>query len=186
MKKLFKAIAGFFCFIPCVNNYYRKWQLFGRVPFGLIMVNNIHRKIYRINSRVKFPIHFTSRVIGFDRMELSYDPTTIGSFVLSGGCYFQALNGIRIGKNFLFAPGVKLISSNHDISDKKQVEKAPPIVIGDNVWLGANVIILPGITIGNNVVIGAGSVVTKPIPDNVTVAGNPARILNTLNENGSE
>ncbi len=149
---------------------------------GLLIMSWIHRKIFRINSRAKFPLHFTSRIIGMKNIKLSYDPTTIGSFALSGACYFQALNGIELGKNFLFAPGIKLISSNHDFEDKSVISKAPPIKIGDNVWLGANVIILPGISIGSNVIIGAGSVVTKSFPDNVVIAGNPAKVLKS-NEN---
>lgn len=52
-----------------------------------------------------------------------------------------------------------------------------PIVIGDNVWIGGGVIIMPGVTIGNNVVIGAGSVVTKDIPDHVVAYGNPCRVM---------
>ena len=52
-----------------------------------------------------------------------------------------------------------------------------PITIGDNVWFGGNCVVLPGVTIGNNVVVGAGSVVTKDIPDNAVVAGNPAKII---------
>lgn len=112
---------------------------------------------------------------------MSFDPTTVGSFALSGDCYFQALNGIELGKNFLFAPGVKLISSNHDFADKSLVAKADPIRIGDNVWLGAGAIVLPGVSIGSNVVVGAGSVVTKSFPDNVVIAGNPARIIRENN-----
>ena len=88
-----------------------------------------------------------------------------------------------MGKNFLFAPGVKLISSNHDIEDKSKIAKAEPIIIGDNVWLGANVIILPSVTIGSNVVVGAGSVVTKSFPDDVIIAGNPAKILKQIKDN---
>ena len=150
---------------------------YGRVPLGLIRKNNFNRRFFHLNKDVNFPIHFTSQIIGFKNMELSYDPTTIGSFVLSGGCYFQALNGIKLGKNFLFAPGVKLISSNHGIENKQEIEKAPPIIIGDNVWLGANVIILPGVKLGNNLVVGAGSVVTKSFPDKLVIAGNPAKII---------
>jgi acetyltransferase-like isoleucine patch superfamily enzyme len=183
MKKLLKIIFKFLAkFINPINNYYLKWQIFGRVPLGLVFTNNFFRKILRINSEVKFPINFTSRVISFKNLEIVYDSTTICSFALSGACYFQALNGIKIGKNFLFAPGVKLISSNHDINDKQKVQKSLPIVIGDNVWLGANVVILPGIKLGNNVIVGAGSIVTKSFPDNVIIAGNPAVIIKNLND----
>jgi maltose O-acetyltransferase len=55
-------------------------------------------------------------------------------------------------------------------------------VIGNNVFLGAGAIVLPGVTVGNNVVIGAGAIVTKDVPDNVVVAGNPAEIICTLSE----
>lgn len=57
-----------------------------------------------------------------------------------------------------------------------------PICIGDNVFIGANSTVLPGVTIGSNIVIGAGSVVTKDVPDNVVVAGNPAKIVKTIHE----
>ena len=178
MKALLKNILSFSAkYINVIDNYYVKWQVFGRVPSGLIFTNNFFRKILRNNSDVKFPIHFTSRIISFKNLKLNYDSTTICSFALSGGCYFQALNGIELGENFLFAPGVKLISSNHDLSDKSKIAKALPIIIGNNVWLGADVMILPSVKIGNNVVVGAGSVVTKSFPDNVIIAGNPARIL---------
>ncbi|PKP01644.1 MAG: capsule biosynthesis protein CapJ [Bacteroidetes bacterium HGW-Bacteroidetes-6] len=172
---------NFFCFIPCIRNYHKRWKLFGRVPLGLLWISWKYRRIYGINRGVKFPLHFTSRIIQPKKISMNFDPTTVGSFALSGDCYFQALNGIELGKNFLFAPGVKLISSNHDFADKSLVAKADPIRIGDNVWLGAGAIVLPGVSIGSNVVVGAGSVVTKSFPDNVVIAGNPARIIRENN-----
>lgn len=60
------------------------------------------------------------------------------------------------------------------------LEKALPIAIGDNCWLGGDVTILPGVTIGNNTIIGAGSVVTKDIPANVIAVGNPCRVLRPI------
>ena len=184
MRAFLKKILSFLAkFSKVIDNYYIKWKIFGRVPFGLVFTNNFFRKILRINSDAKIPVHFTSRIISYKNLKFTSDSTTVCSFALSGGCYFQALNGIELGKNFLFAPCVKLISSDHDIEDKSKVAKASPIVIGDNVWLGANVIILPSVTIGNNVVVGAGSVVTKSFPDNVIIAGNPARIIKELKDN---
>jgi maltose O-acetyltransferase len=70
----------------------------------------------------------------------------------------------------------------HPDSRNSGYEYGIDITIGDNVWIGGNVCILPGVTIGDNVVIGAGSVVTKDIPDNVIAAGNPCRILRTITE----
>lgn len=79
--------------------------------------------------------------------------------------------------NFRMGPGSGLISANHDENDYDQWVKSRPIRIGDNVWLGMNVVVLPGIHIGDNVVVGAGSVVTKDIPSNVVAAGNPCRVI---------
>ena len=63
------------------------------------------------------------------------------------------------------------------------VEYALEIKVGSNVWFGGNVTVLSGVTIGDNSIIGAGSVVTKDVPSNVIVAGNPAKIIKTLNNN---
>jgi len=89
---------------------------------------------------------------------------------------------VEIGDNFISAPNSIILA--HDASlfthtGKYRVEKT---IIGDNVFLGANAVILPGINVGNNSIIGAGAVVTKDVPENVVVAGNPARIISTVNE----
>ncbi len=98
--------------------------------------------------------------------------------MLSPGCYFQAGNGINIGDGTIFAPGTKIISANHSISDLNKWEKKNSIVIGENCWLGANSIILPGVTIGDNVIVAAGAIVTKSFDSNVTIGGCPAKIIN--------
>lgn len=147
-------------------------------PLGLIITNFIFQNILRNNSNVDFPVHYTTRITDYENIRLNKDKVTIQSFAVSGACYIQAVNGINIGKNFLFAPGLKLISSNHDVDDYSISIKEKPISIGDNVWIGANVSILPGVTLGNNCIIGAGAVVTKSfLEDNVIIAGNPAKII---------
>ena len=65
-------------------------------------------------------------------------------------------------------------------------ERALPITVGDNVWFGGGCRILPGVTIGSNVVIGAGSVVTHDVPDNCVAAGNPCRVLRSLDPEGND
>lgn len=178
MKGFIKNILLFLSkYSKCIRNYVFEWQLFSKASFGLLCVNFIIQRIYRINSKVPFPVHFTSRVIGYKNIKLHKDRNTIGSFCLSGGCYIQALNGIEIGTNFLFAPGIKIISDNHGSNSEFQDKNKKPIIIGDNAWFGANVIILPEVQLGNNVVVGAGSVVTKSFPDNVIIAGNPAKVI---------
>ena len=83
----------------------------------------------------------------------------------------------------MFAPGTTIISVNHGVNNEYKDSKTKPVIIGDNVWLGANVTILPQVELGNNVVVGAGSVVTKSFPANSIIAGNPAKLIkSTLDE----
>ena len=92
---------------------------------------------------------------------------------------------VRIGANAQIAPNVSIYTAGHPVhpdSRNSGYEYGISITIGDNVWIGGNVCILPGVTIGDNVVIGAGSVVTKDLPDNVIAAGNPCRIIRTITE----
>lgn len=90
---------------------------------------------------------------------------------------------ITIGKNVMMGPDVIMITQNHnfhriDIPMTEQGEQdEKPIQIGDNVWLGARVIILPGVNVGDWAVVGAGSVVTNDVPSWAVVGGNPARII---------
>ncbi|VVQ02165.1 2,3,4,5-tetrahydropyridine-2,6-dicarboxylate N-acetyltransferase [Pseudomonas fluorescens] len=84
---------------------------------------------------------------------------------------------IEIGDNVTFAPNVKLIAHDASTINITGYAKIDRISIGNNCFIGNSSIILPGVRIGNNCVIGSGSVVTKSIPDNTVVAGNPARIL---------
>jgi acetyltransferase-like isoleucine patch superfamily enzyme len=80
----------------------------------------------------------------------------------------------------MFASGVKIISANHDFKQRENHIKDKPVIIEENVWIGANAVILPGVKIGKNSIVGAGSIVTKDVEENVIVAGNPARIIKRL------
>ena len=89
---------------------------------------------------------------------------------------------IEVGDNF-FANNINLTTAGHPIDAQMRntgIEYAYPITIGNDVWVGANVTILPGVTIGSNVVIGAGSVVTRDIPDGVVAVGNPCRVMRKI------
>ncbi|MGL5559578.1 MAG: sugar O-acetyltransferase [Paraclostridium dentum] len=93
---------------------------------------------------------------------------------------------IFVGNNVMFAPNVVIASATHPIHPelrRKQAQYNLPIHIGNNVWIGAGAVVLPGVKIGDNTVIGAGSVVTKDIPSNVVAIGNPCRVLREINEN---
>lgn len=96
---------------------------------------------------------------------------------------------IYIGDKVMFGPNVTVATANHPIAPElreKQLQYNKDIHIGNNVWIGSGVIIVPGITIGNNSVIGAGSIVTKDIPANVVAYGNPCRIAREINEHDRE
>ena len=89
------------------------------------------------------------------------------------------------GDNVLVGPNCTFCCAGHalDVEQREAgLEIALPITVGDNVWFGMNVCVLPGVKIGNNSIIGAGSVVTKDIPDNVIAVGNPCRVLRSITE----
>lgn len=92
-------------------------------------------------------------------------------------------NKVIFGDNVFIAPNCSFYTAGHPLEYEqrnKGLEYAKPIKVGNNVWIGGNVVVLPGVTIGDNVVIGAGSIVTKNIPSNVVAVGNPCRIIKKL------
>jgi maltose O-acetyltransferase len=93
-------------------------------------------------------------------------------------CTFLDGGLITIGSYVLIGPGVQIYTPHHpkDFLQRRETkETASPVTIGDDCWIGGGAIILPGVTIGDRCIIGAGSVVTKDVPSDTTVAGNPAR-----------
>lgn len=108
------------------------------------------------------------------------------------GKNFSRLNGvildpghcwlIEIGDNVTLAPRVHILC--HDASTKMFLDytKIGGVKIGDNVFIGADTVVLPGVTIGNNVIVGANSTVTHDVPDNTVVAGSPARVICSLEQ----
>lgn len=92
---------------------------------------------------------------------------------------------VTIGDHVFLAPHVGIYTAGHPLDAARRnqgLEYAYSVVIGNNVWVGAGVHILPGVTIGDNTVIGAGSVVTKDIPSGVLAVGNPCRVIRTITE----
>lgn len=179
-----KIIKNIWIYLSKKNSYIESIYLrsaFLRTPFGLTIVNLIFQKLFRINSDVLIPVNFTSRVTAYQNIHHYNDKNTLLSFAVSGNTYIQAINGIEFGRNVLFAPGVKIISANHDFYNKNQSLQCNSIKIGNNVWIGANAVILPGVEIGDNCIVGAGSIVSKSFrDDNMIIAGNPARVIKKL------
>ncbi len=96
---------------------------------------------------------------------------------------------IYVGDRVMFGPNVTISTANHPINAElraRSLQYNKDIHIGENAWIGAGVIILPGISIGKNTVIGAGSIVTKDIPDNVVAVGNPCRVLREVSDHDRE
>lgn len=143
--------------------------------------------------------------------EVGENPTVLPVFNCDNG------KNIRVGKNFLanynvtildiapvtigdyvmIAPNTLITTVNHPLSPsgrRKHLGIAKPVTIGNDVWIGGNVTILPGVNIGNNAVIAAGAVVTKNVPDNTLVGGVPAKVIRKLendiaeseNDNGND
>jgi acetyltransferase-like isoleucine patch superfamily enzyme len=117
----------------------------------------------------------------------------IGDNTRINGASIHATNKITIGKNCLIAANVTIIDSDghgRAVSERSLSNpESSSVIIEDNVWIGINSIILKGVKIGENSIIGAGSVVTKSIPPNSVVAGNPARIVKILkgpSQNGND
>ncbi len=110
----------------------------------------------------------------------------VGKFFYANyNCVILDVGKVIIGDYVMFAPNVSIYTAGHPIhpdSRNSGYEYGIPITIGDNVWIGGNVVINPGVTIGNNVVIGAGSIVTKNIPDNVIAVGNPCKVVREITE----
>ena len=90
---------------------------------------------------------------------------------------------VEFGDNVFIAPNCGFYAAGHPVDVEKRnkgLEYALPIKVGNNVWIGGNVVVLPGVTIGDNVTIGAGSIVTKDIPSNVIAFGNPCKVVRNI------
>lgn len=174
-KNLFDKI-DFFLFGHIINAFYPEYYRpkYGYTRYYILFFHYlIPQKLFRLNPKSNWPVHFTSKVI---------DPQNIKKGILcdpgdNPGVYIQAINGIIMGSNVGFGTGSKIISANHSHTNHSIHKKTEPIIIGNNVFVGANSIIVSGVKIGDNVVIGAGSVVSKNIPSNSIAVGNPCKVI---------
>lgn len=117
------------------------------------------------------------------RCDYGYNIFLGKNFYANFDCVILDVCPVQIGDNCMLAPGVHIYTATHPLDAQARnsgVEFGKPVTIGHNVWIGGRAVINPGITIGDNVVIGSGSVVTKDIPANSVVAGNPAKIIKTV------
>ena len=107
------------------------------------------------------------------------------NFFANHNCVILDGAKVKFGDNVFIAPNCGFYTAGHPVDSARRnagLEYAYPITVGDNVWIGGGVQVMPGVTIGSNVVIGGGSVVTHDIPDNVIAVGNPCRVLREISE----
>jgi acetyltransferase-like isoleucine patch superfamily enzyme len=155
-----------------VNRLVRSMNKYGNLPWPLCEIGELKKeKLKRKLVKLK-NAHFD---FGF----YCAFGNLIGESVWFTNTYILDYAPIYFGKNITIGPDVKLITSWH-VLENVNIVKAKPIIIKDNVWITMNAIILPGVIIGENSVIGAGSVVTKSVPPNTLVAGNPAKVIREI------
>lgn len=107
------------------------------------------------------------------------------NFYTNHNCIILDGAKVKFGDNVFIAPNCVFSTAGHPLDTEQRnrgLEYAYPITVGDNVWFGASVTVLPGVNIGSNTVIGAGSVVNRDIPDGVVAVGNPCRVLRKITE----
>jgi len=114
--------------------------------------------------------------------DLGYNIHVGRNFYAGYNCTILDMAEVRIGDDCMIAPNVGIYTAGHSVEPKNRNKSGYgiPITIGSNVWIGGHSVILPGVTIGDNSIVAAGSIVTKDVPANVVVAGNPARILKSI------
>ena len=161
----------------------RLWRFNQLKPSDITEKNNYMKEIFAEcgdNNYIELPFHanWGGRHVHF------------GSYIYANSNLTLVDDGhIYIGDRVMFGPNVTIATANHPINSElrqKGLQYNKDVHIGENTWIAANVVIVPGIHIGKNVVIGAGSVVTKDIPDNVVAVGNPCHILREIGEHDKE
>lgn len=179
LLKLFSSILmKISCFAKNIKlgsnaSFYGK-SYFYRTPYSNITIGN--------NCTFRSSEH--SNLIGINRRCSVSTLTESASVLIGDNCGFSgtiigAFTTIKLGNNVRCGANT-LITDSDWHEDDPRAGKAKPVVIGDNVWLGVNAVVLKGVTIGENSVIGANSVVAKNIPANVIAAGNPCKVLKSL------
>ena len=115
--------------------------------------------------------------------DYGYNISVGKNFYMNHNCVILDGGKVKFGDNVFIGPNCGFYTAGHPIDAKlrnKGLEYVKPIKVGNDVWLGGNVVVLPGVTIGDNVVIGAGSIVAKDIPSNVIAYGNPCKVIRKI------
>lgn len=117
------------------------------------------------------------------RCDYGYNIHVGNNFYANFDCLILDVCKVEFGDNCMLAPGVHIYTATHPLDPDERnsgKEFAKPITFGNNVWIGGRAVINPGITVGDNAVIASGSIVTKDVPANTVVGGNPAKVIKTI------
>jgi maltose O-acetyltransferase len=162
-----------------------RWVLRGATEVGpLVRLEGRARVVTAGTLRVGERVRMIGRVVPVELVVESGAELTIGDRTfLNYGVSIGASGSVTIGADCSFGPYVNVVDTGfHGLEPERRLERPPPspVVIGDNVWLGVRVIVLPGVEIGEGSAIGAGSVVTGDIPPRSLAVGSPARVVREL------
>ncbi|KIL48713.1 maltose acetyltransferase domain-containing protein [Jeotgalibacillus campisalis] len=117
------------------------------------------------------------------RCDYGYNIHTGENFYANFDCLILDVCKVEFGDNCMLAPGVHIYTATHPLHPVERnsgLEYAKPVKFGNNVWIGGRAVINPGVTVGDNAVIASGAVVTKDVPANKVVGGNPARVIKSI------
>ncbi|TKX81054.1 maltose acetyltransferase domain-containing protein [Halorubrum sp. SD626R] len=117
------------------------------------------------------------------RCDYGYNVAVGGDFFANYGCVFLDSNPIEFGDRCLLGPGVHVYTPTHPLDPDERAtgrERAEPVTVGDDVWIGGRAVLNPGVTVGDGAVIASGAVVTRNVPARTVVGGNPARVIREI------
>lgn len=195
MRKLLRSIRRPFVWLfvtliyawgcLCYDKKYLTGRYFNRWHFSegwqWILRYWFSQKVLGVNRHVPWPVPSHVRIAA--PSNIHFDPDDMPNFHGSGN-YFQGIDAkITIGKGCMIAPGVGLITANHDLSDITHHQPGKDIILEEGCWIGMNAVILPGVHLGAHTVVGAGAVVTKSFPEgHCVLVGNPARKIKDISK----
>ena len=185
IRKIFKVLCNPQLAVALLNAQL-KIRAKARLPLSVRLYGRIY---FRAGGDVEFGdgVSLVGTLVPIEIVSHEGSHISIGEHTfINYGASITAYREVRIGRHCLLGHHLRIIDRNeYGLEQREIAPPAAPVLIEDHVWIGAHVIILPGVRIGRNSAIGAGSVVTKDVPPNCLVVGNPARVLRQTIATGS-